>query len=118
MSRLSAFAWLNSVAPDAAVATRSNSLTGLLSAVKAGLGVGMLPCFVGDSEPGLVRCLPPIRELDAEVWLIVRDDVRQAPHVRAFVDSLAAHMQALRRIHAGQNPTESLDANAIVPPAR
>ena len=118
MARLPAYAWLVREAQNPTVSARSNSLTGVLSAVKGGLGIGMLPCFVGDAEADLRRCLPPIRELDAEVWLIVREDVRQAAHVRAFVDCLAAHMQALRRIHAGQNPTESLDANAIVPPAR
>jgi DNA-binding transcriptional LysR family regulator len=98
---LRALDWLERVASAATVATRSNSLTNLLSAVKAGLGIGMLPCFVGDGEADLVRCLPPPRELVAEVWLIVRDDLRQAPHVRAFVDSLAAHIQAQRRQHEG-----------------
>jgi DNA-binding transcriptional LysR family regulator len=104
MARLPAYAWLVRMAGNATVSTRSNSLTSLLSAVKAGLGIGMLPCFVGDAEADLRRCLPPIPELDAEVWLIVRDEVRQAAHVRAFVDSLAAHMVALRARHTGRKP--------------
>lgn len=104
IARLPAFAWLMRVAPNATVGTRSNSLTNLLSAVKAGLGIGMLPCFIGDAEAELVRCMPPIAELDAEVWLIVREDIRKAPHVRAFVDSLAAHMVASRDRHTGQRP--------------
>lgn len=96
-ARPRAFDWLMRAAHAAQVATRSNNLTNLLSAVKAGLGIGMLPHFVGDAEPDLVRCTPHEAELDAEVWLIVREEVRQAPHIRAFVDSLAAHMQARRR---------------------
>jgi DNA-binding transcriptional LysR family regulator len=104
MARLPAFAWLMRAAPSATVSTRSNSLTNLLSAVKAGLGIGMLPCFVGDAEADLRRCLPPIRELDAEVWLMVREDVRQSAHVRAFVDCLAAHMIAQRTRHTGHKP--------------
>ncbi|MGE0565112.1 MAG: LysR family transcriptional regulator [Pseudolabrys sp.] len=98
------FRWLTVVAEKAPISARSNSLTNLVSAVKAGLGVGMLPCFVGDTEPDLLRCLPPVRELDAESWLIVREDIRHAPHVRAFVDALAAHMATLRGHLSGESP--------------
>ena len=94
MANLPAFLWLKQVAPDANISARSNSLTSLASALKAGLGVGPLSCFIGDTEPDLLRCFPPIRELDAEVWLIIREEIRHAPHVRAFVDFLAAHLRA------------------------
>lgn len=102
MAGLVPFCWLTQVARNATVNTRSNSLTNVLSAIKAGLGISMLPCFVGDTEPDLVRCLPPVIELDGEVWLIVREDVKHAPHVRAFVDCLAAHMIAHRGQHSGR----------------
>jgi DNA-binding transcriptional LysR family regulator len=104
MARLPAFQWVTQVGRGAVVGTRSNSLTNLLSAVKAGLGIGMLPCFVGDAEDDLVRCLPPMPELDAEVWLIVREDIRQATHVRAFVDSLSAYLAARRHQLSGRRP--------------
>jgi DNA-binding transcriptional LysR family regulator len=84
--------WLLDAAPDAAIRFRSNSLTNLVSNLRAGLGVAMLPCFVGDGEPDLVRCLPPIAELDSELWLIVRESMRNAPHVRAFADFLAEYV--------------------------
>jgi DNA-binding transcriptional LysR family regulator len=118
MARLPAYAWLVRMAQNPTVSARSNSLTGVLSAVKGGLGIGMLPCFVGDAEVDLRRCLPPIRELDAEVWLIVREDVRQAAHVRAFVDCLAAHMAALRAQHAGRMPAQSACGDATDDKAR
>jgi hypothetical protein len=95
------------------VSTRSNSLTNLLSAVKAGLGIGMLPCFVGDAESDIRRCMSPVPVVNAEVWLIVREDIRQAPHVRAFVDSLAAHMHGLRAQHAGHKPGPLGRADAL-----
>jgi DNA-binding transcriptional LysR family regulator len=101
MSNLPAFMWLKQNAPDASISTHSNSLTNLVSALKAGLGIGPLPCFVGDAEPDLLRCFAPIPELTAQVWLIVREDIKQAPHVRAFVDSLSCHLQGLRAVMAG-----------------
>ena len=101
MARLAASLWLTQTAPKAVIGARSNSLISHVSAIKAGLGVGMLPCFVGDAEPDLLRCTPPVPELDAELWLVVREEIKQAPHVRAFVDCLAAHMADLRKQLAG-----------------
>jgi DNA-binding transcriptional LysR family regulator len=101
MANTKAFQWLVRNAPSATTRARSNSLTSLVSALKAGLGVGPLPCFVGDAEADLRRCFPPIRELDAELWLIIRENVKQAPHVRAFVDFLAAHAHGMRGQLAG-----------------
>jgi DNA-binding transcriptional LysR family regulator len=89
-------------APNSKVSARSNSLANLVSALKAGLGIAMLPCLIGDTEAGLVRCLPPIRELDSEMWMIVREDVKSAPHVRAFADFLATRIQSMRGPLAGE----------------
>src|SRR6185436_8180394 len=47
MANLPAFQWLTRITPNASIGTRSNSMTNLLSALKAGLGIGALPCFVG-----------------------------------------------------------------------
>ncbi|HWV52883.1 LysR family transcriptional regulator [Pseudorhodoplanes sp.] len=89
-------------APNSKVSARSNSLANLVSALKAGLGIAMLPCLVGDAEPGLVRCLPPVKEVDSEMWLIVREEVKSAPHVRAFADFLAMRIQSMRGPLAGE----------------
>jgi hypothetical protein len=52
----------------------------------------MLPCVIGDTEPELLRCFGPIPGLNAQTWLIVREEVKSAAHVRAFVDFLAARL--------------------------
>jgi DNA-binding transcriptional LysR family regulator len=95
--------FLARAAPSSKVSARSNSLANLVSALKAGLGIAMLPCLIGDAEPGLVRCLPPIKEVESEMWLIVREDVKSAPHVRAFADVLAAEIQRMRGTLAGEH---------------
>lgn len=94
--------WLLEQAPGAAIRFRSNSLTNLVSNLRAGLGVAMLPCFVGDGEDELMRCLPPLTELDSEIWLIVREDMRHTPHVRAFADFLAEYVQGQKSFLLGR----------------
>jgi DNA-binding transcriptional LysR family regulator len=93
--------WIKAAARDTRVRFRSNSLTNLVSNLRAGLGVATLPCIVGDGEPELVRCFPPPPELEAEMWLIVREGSKSAPQIRAFADNLAAYLQSIRAPLAG-----------------
>lgn len=104
MAQISGPSWLAEVAPGARVRFRSNSFVNLVSSLRAGLGVATLPCIAGDSEPDLVRCLPPLPELDYAMWLIVREDLKSAPHIRAFADYLAAYLQSIRARLAGDRP--------------
>ncbi|HEX5379363.1 MAG TPA: LysR family transcriptional regulator [Phenylobacterium sp.] len=96
MAGLPAPLWLQASAPDTFIRFRSNSLTNLVSNLRAGLGLATLPCFVGDGEPDLMRCLPHIPELDSEVWLVIREDLRATPHIRAFADFLADYVHGQR----------------------
>jgi DNA-binding transcriptional LysR family regulator len=96
MGQVPASQWLVSRTTDAEVRVRSNSLTNLVSNLRAGLGLGALPCILGDGEPELVRCFPPPLELRSEMWLIVRAELKSAPHVRALTDFLAAHVISQR----------------------
>jgi DNA-binding transcriptional LysR family regulator len=93
--------WLHEAAGDAPTRFRSNSLTNLVSSLRAGLGVATLPCFVGDSEPELVRCFPPPPELVSDMWLIIREELRSSPHIRAFADYLATYLFSIRGALAG-----------------
>lgn len=88
--------FLTQAAPHSKISARSNSLANLVSALKAGLGVAMLPCLIGDADPDLVRCLPPVAGVESEMWLIVRGEVKSAPHIRAFADFIAERIQAMR----------------------
>ena len=46
--------------------SRSNTVTNMKAMIKSSVGVGLLPCFVADPEPDLIRCFAPMRQLDAE----------------------------------------------------
>ena len=56
--------WLREVAPNATKSSRSNSVLGLVSAVKSGIGIGPLPTALGDADDELVRVLGPIKDLE------------------------------------------------------
>jgi molybdate transport repressor ModE-like protein len=93
LTRLPGWRWLADAVPDAVVRFRSSSFVSMVANLKAGLGVGPLPTIIGDAEPGLVRCLPPPPELQDELWLIVREELKNEPHVRALTDFLASYIR-------------------------
>lgn len=81
--------WLDGIAAGARMPLRLDEVPLRLEAARRGLGAALLPCFLGDAEPGLRRLLPPPPELDEDVYLLVHDDVRSVPTVRAACQALA-----------------------------
>ena len=69
--------------------------TGLLSGVRSGFGIAVLPCIVADAEPDLVRCLPPREGHGRVLWLLTHERVRHAPRVRAVIDFLYDRLKRL-----------------------
>jgi DNA-binding transcriptional LysR family regulator len=92
-------AWLRSLGLEGQVAMHHASSTGLLSAVRSGFGIAVLPCVVADAEPDLVRCLPPRDDHGRTMWLLTHERVRHTPRVRLVIDflyeRLMRHVRAL-----------------------
>lgn len=82
---------------------RINSVLGLAEAVEAGLGIGHLPCFIGDVRPSLVRLAPPEPDFAADLWFLTHPDLRQSPRVRAFMDFAAAELAKEKKLLEGQS---------------
>ena len=81
-------AWLRSLGLVDRVAMHQSTATGLLSAVRSGFGLAVLPCVVADAEPDLLRCLPPRQDHQRSLWLLTHERVRQTPRVRLVIDFL------------------------------
>ena len=81
-------AWIKELGLEDQVAMQHGSSTGLLSAVRSGVGIAVLPCLVADGEPDLIRCLPPREGHGRVMWLLTHERVRHAPRVRTVIDFL------------------------------
>jgi DNA-binding transcriptional LysR family regulator len=55
-----------------------------------GAGRAVLPCYLGDSDPDLMRAGPVIPEIAETLWLIAHADERHRAEVRAMIDRLRA----------------------------
>jgi DNA-binding transcriptional LysR family regulator len=88
--------------PAVLVSARANSLASLARAAVAGLGVSILPCYLGDSTSGLERIRAPLAEVATELWLLSHEDLRKTARVRALLDFLADALSAERDLLEGR----------------
>ncbi|MET0342947.1 MAG: LysR family transcriptional regulator [Polyangiales bacterium] len=65
------------------------------AAVRAGVGIGVLPTYLAAREPGLTRLLPGERLAPTGVWLVAQREVLARAEVRATFEALRASMHAV-----------------------
>lgn len=80
--------WLDEVAAarGATVRLRFGEVALRHRAARHGAGASLLPCFLGDGDPALVRLLPPPPDLLEDVYLLLHE--RRSQAVRAVADAL------------------------------
>lgn len=95
--------WLDrNVSPESFI-YRTNSLVNQSVAARAGIGLALLPCYLGDGEPGLVRALAePIEELAGELWIVTHQDLKGTARVRAFFDVVGEGLARERDLFEGR----------------
>jgi DNA-binding transcriptional LysR family regulator len=99
--------WLTRAAPGAAFVYRTSSLVNQLVAAKAGIGLALLPCYLGDGQRDLVRALDgAVAELAAELWIVTHADLKATARVRAFFDIVGEGLARERDAFAGAAPME------------
>ena len=92
-------AWLHDLGLDDRIVMHHASAMGMMSAIRSGLGIAVLPCIVADAEPDLIQCLPPKDDHGRSMWLVTHERVRHTPRVRVVIDFLyeriARHIRQL-----------------------
>lgn len=74
--------WLQAQAGPAPIVLRSNDLAIQAAAVAAGVGIGVLPDFMGGRNERLARLPHSGAALEREVWIAVHSDLRDAPRIK------------------------------------
>lgn len=97
--------WLAEKLEPQRIVYRANSLINQFTAARAGIGHVLLPCYLGDNDPGLVRTLPePIPELTRELWIVTHADLRKTARVRAFFEIVGDGLASQGALFSGTNP--------------
>ncbi len=92
--------------PMALLCTRP---TNVLDGIKAGLGLGLLPCFAGEREDDLIRLTAPV-DLDTHgLWLVAHEEMHRAPAAELVFDRLIDLFDRERDLLWPEEPAVSMD---------
>jgi DNA-binding transcriptional LysR family regulator len=71
----------------------SNSLLSIRALVTEGLGIALLPEFLGIDEPRLIRILPELRIDSGYLWVLHHGELRHFARIRAFNNFMFTSIQ-------------------------
>jgi DNA-binding transcriptional LysR family regulator len=72
-----------------------------IAAVRQGIGMTMLPCFVGDADPLLARVPGTDLHMYGTLWLLTQGETRHTKRVRLFTEFLSRRLAAHAPLLAG-----------------
>ena len=93
--------------PTAEIPFWTTDAAAQIVAVRQGLGMTTLPCFVGDAEPLLVRVPGIDLRMHGTLWLLTQGEARKTKRVRLFTEfmsrKLATHVPLLAGLFFSHN---------------
>lgn len=75
-----------------------NNYFGVLQAVISNLGIGVLPDYIIEDFPNVVRVFPEVESVEVPVFLAYPEELRQSKRVAAFRDFVQEEIIAHRRL--------------------
>ncbi len=100
--------WIHDNLATARIACRVDALPALRDAALAGLGLALLPCYLGESTPALRRVAQKtMTEPRSALWLLTHEDLRRTARIRATLDFLAKALASERALFEGRRTKAS-----------
>jgi DNA-binding transcriptional LysR family regulator len=93
--------------PTTEVPLKTTHAGAQLAALRQGLGMATLPCFVGDPDPFLVRVPGTTTRMHGTLWLLAPSDARKTKRVRLFMEFVAVRLTAYVSLLAGLSPASN-----------
>lgn len=82
----------------------ADNTTVQMAAVRNGLGIAPLPCFMADPAPNFLRVLPEAFDVPVDLWLLVNRDLKETGPVRRTYDFIARAITADAALFRGCQP--------------
>ena len=102
MARLTAVQWWHEHHGGESVLLSVNSVSAMQRVIACSPCRGLLPCFVGDPDPNLMRLSDPIPAPESRLWLLIHPDLRRAARVRVLREHLWQALRSQRAWFTGQ----------------
>ncbi len=73
------------------------------SAIREGMGVSILPCFMGDADPELERYCDPDPSFNLGLWVLLHPDLKRTARVLAFRDHMVLAIKEKKSVFEGNS---------------
>ncbi len=93
--------WLENQVKPEEVACRFDTLVGVARGISVGLGIGAIPCFIGDQIDEIVMIGDRIVFGDT-LWILTHADLRHAARIRVFMEHTALELAKKRKLIEGR----------------
>ena len=90
--------------PDCPARWQVDDLLVQVEAARAGLGMTVIPCWIGDTDPDLVRVPPGDIAQRRPGWILTHPDLRTSERVRTTVRFLVDALRGYEPMMAGRRP--------------
>ena len=81
-----------------------------IAAVRQGLGITILPCFVGDADPLLVRVPGTALHRHGALWLLTQGETRKTKRVRLFIEFISRRLAEYAPLLEGLAPNGNAES--------
>ena len=93
--------WLRGQIPASQFRVIADTFTGVRDCILAGIGIGILPCCLGDKDLDLARLSDPLRDCDTTIWILNHRDLDRSARVSAFIEQISEGIRADAEIIRG-----------------
>ncbi|PSF09680.1 LysR family transcriptional regulator [Marinobacter fuscus] len=94
-SHLATGRWYRKHLKNVSSVIRCNTLQSMVALARAGAGLAVLPCYLGEPAKELRRLSDPLEGESVDLWLHVNQDTQQMARVRIAMEFLVERLQAL-----------------------
>jgi len=88
--------------PTTGTPFRTTDAASQIGALHRGLGITLLPCFVGDADPLLARVPGCATQKNGTLWMLTHGETRKTKRVRLFTDFIGKRLAALEPLVEGR----------------
>ena len=103
-AHLASMQWLKERGLLARAAARCNSTVAVMRLAEQGMGLAMLPCYLGDASGALRRVLPPQPQFRSDLWLLSHASARGVARIGTVLDALGDGLRQQADLFEGSRP--------------
>ena len=101
--------------PIAETMIRTSDAGAHLAALRQGMGMTGLSCFVGDADPTLTRAPGSRLNKHGTLWLLTQGETRKTKRVRLFVEFITRRLTGYAALLEGRSPSSQDLSHAAAP---